>query len=193
MHTDEVNDEINKLTDQRRMLIKESLKTQGLSYDDIYKVGKEELNALEQSLRSKDSELAVLYEEWRQTSVRDYATWSKAHDKYKDRLKLHSEYNDLYAKIESEREILYKQSRDVEKAIEKENPDVVKLNKQIDDLEHTYSPEYETYVNEREYVTELLHDAEATVGDKKNVVWWDAIPDEIAVKGRYSSQGTETL
>lgn len=181
MHTDEVYDEIYKLKKQQSMLINESLKMHGLSYDDISKVGKEEMNALEQSLRSKDSELAVFYEEM-QASGRDYAKWSKAYDKYQDRLKLHSEYNDLYAKFESERKILDKQSWDMQKAIAKENPDVAKLNKQIDDLEHTYSPEYETYLNEQEYVQELLKDAKKTVGDKKNVVWWDAIPDEIKEK-----------
>jgi hypothetical protein len=191
VHTNEVSDEIKRLRDQQRMLVDESLKTQGLSYDDIRNVGKEEMDALEQSLRSKDSELAALYEDMRQARSKDYSTWSKAYDKYEDRLKQYSEYNDLDAKISSERKNLDVQSWKARKVIEKENPDVATLNKQIDDLDHTYSPEYEAYLNEQEYVNELLKDAKKTVGDKQNLAWWDAVPQ--AIKDKYVQYMDDTM
>ncbi len=191
-YTEDVSDEIKKLEKQKSLLVDESLKTQGLATDDIYKVGKEELKVLEQSLRSKDSELEVSYQEMLQAKRNDdFSAWIKAFDDYEAKLKRYPEYKNLKDKVDSERRVLEAQSYKAQRLIEKDNPDVQTIQKQIDELNHTYSPEYTAYLNEKEYVDALLNDAKRTVGDKQNLVWWDAIPQDI--KDKYVQYMDDTM
>lgn len=71
------------------------------------------------------------------------------------------------------------------------NPRVIEIDKRLAELDTTYKPEAVELINEKYYIEELISDAKKTVGDKQNMVWWEAIPQEI--KDKYVQYMDDTM
>lgn len=181
--TDEVKQQIKELEKQKEDMVEEILASKGLGSDKIDRFGMEEQHALEQLLRDKDPELNDLYKKMK--SARDdgnHKLGFELFEQYHNKLEQYPEYKDLSVKIASEQRVLEKQQREAKRLIDTEEEDILKIDAKIKELENTYTPEYEDYLNEVYYAQELYDDALKTRGDKLNVEWWNAIPQEIKDK-----------
>lgn len=159
------NSETSKLREQQRQLV-DKLYVEQNSNNNI----DQQLKTLEEKLRSSDPIIKQAYEKTIDPN-KSFEESLRAYEAYIDVLQNNQEYKQLLTKQ-------YELSRpriDQIRKLETENPESIAIQKQINELNQNTE-------NEIEYLNALLDDAKKTVGDKQNLVWWDAIPQEIKDK-----------